>query len=203
MSSPRPTDATTRRVIVSNIVSLDGYVAGPPGGPPLPIADAFDAYNAERLRAADTLLVGRTSYDMFRGYWPPVQDDTDAGPAQHEISRLNNAIEKVVVSDTLTSDETTPWSSTTRIVARSAAHETIAELKRGPGRDILVLGSRTLWNDLLAHDLVDELHLLIGPVVLGGGTPTFAAPPRGSMRLLATRTWEGSASVLATYEILT
>jgi hypothetical protein len=53
--------------------------------------ESFDAYNAQRLHAADTLLLGPTTYDGFRGFWPSVADDLDATPIQREISRLNNA----------------------------------------------------------------------------------------------------------------
>ena len=68
----------------------------------------------------------------------------DATPILREISRLNNAIDKVVISDTLTSDETDPWHNT-RIISHAEAHEQIAELKGQVGRDVLVFGSRTLW----------------------------------------------------------
>jgi dihydrofolate reductase len=65
----------------------------------------------------------------------------------------------------------------------------------------LVFGSHTLWNDLLAHDLVDELHLMIGPVVIGAGTPVFDGPPKASLRLIDTRKWDGSGNVLVQYEV--
>jgi dihydrofolate reductase len=190
-----------RKLIVCNIVSLDGYYEGPGGDVmALPFDEGFDAYNAERLRAADTLLLGRRSYEGFKGYWPPIADDPDAPPVAREISRLNNAIDKVVVSDSLTPDQTAPWHNT-RIVSRADAHEQITELKNGPGRDILVFGSHTLWNDLLANGLVDELHLMIGAGVLGAGTPAFEGRPPVSLRLIDTRTWDGSGIVLVRYAV--
>jgi dihydrofolate reductase len=197
-----------RKLIVSNMMSLDGYYEGPDKNVmalfdyrwDYPTDESFDAYNAERLHAADTLLLGRVSYDGFKSFWPSVADDPNATPLQREISHLNNAIEKVVISDTLTSEETDPWHNT-RIIGRADAHERIAELKRQLGKDILVFGSRTLWKDLLANDLVDELHLMIGPVVLGAGTPVFDEQPAVTLRLIDTRTWDGSGNVLLRYEV--
>jgi dihydrofolate reductase len=197
-----------RNLIVSNAMSLDGYYEGPGKNVmalfdyrwDYPTDESFDAYNAERLRAADTLLLGRVSYQGFKGFWPSVADDPDATPIQREISHLNNAIDKVVISDSLTPEEAAPWHNT-RIIGRVDAHEQIAELKRPSGKDILVFGSHTLWNDLLTKDLVDELHLMIGPVVLGAGTPLFDGQPAVSLRLIETRMWDDSGNVLVQYEV--
>jgi dihydrofolate reductase len=122
-------------------------------------------------------------------------------PTHREISRLDNAIDKVVISDSMTAEQTEPWHTSTRIIRRADAHEQLAELKRQPGNDILVFGSHTLWNDLLANDLVDELHLMIGHVILGGGTPAFDGQPPASLRLIDTRRWDGSDNVLVQYEV--
>ena len=94
-----------RRLIVCNAMSLDGYYAGSDGDVMvLELDPALDAYNAERLRAADTLLPGRRSFEGFKGFWPPVADDPDPRwtAAQREVSRLDNAIDKLVVSDSPT-----------------------------------------------------------------------------------------------------
>lgn len=199
-----------RKLIVCNLVSLDGYYEGPDKNVmPLfdyrreayPADESFDAYNAERLRAADTLLLGRTSYEGFKGYWPAIADDPNAPSIEREISRLDNTIEKVVISDSLTAAQTEPWGSTTRIIRRADAHEQITGLKLQAGKEILVFGSRTLWNDLLVNDLVDEVHLMISPVILGAGTPLFDGKQPVSPRLIDTRTWAGSGIVLVRYDV--
>jgi dihydrofolate reductase len=209
-----------RKLVVCNAVSLDGYYTGPDGNVMvLELDGAFDAYNAERLRAADILLLGRSSFEGFKGFWPPIADDPDPRltEAQREVSRLDNAIDKVVVSDSLTPEQTAPWHNT-RILKRADAHQQIAGLKRAQGKEILVFGSRTLWSDLLVHDLVDELHLMVGPVVAAGGTPIFdhgsplasahrpGEPPVDAarfLRLVDTRTWGDSGNVLLQYEVRT
>jgi dihydrofolate reductase len=207
-----------RSLIVVNAVSLDGYYAGPDGDVMvLELDPAFDEYCAARLRTADTLLLGRNSFVGFKGFWPPVADDP--GPnvteAQREISRRDNAIDKVVVSDSLTPDLTEPWRDNTSIVRRVDSPAVVSGLKRGEGGDILVFGSHSLCRDMLALGLIDELHLMVGPVVLGGGTPIFDEPltsahrpdrpfgARHSLQLMDTRTWPQSGNVLHRYQVST
>jgi dihydrofolate reductase len=202
-----------RKLIVCNIMSLDGYFEGPGKNVMvLPMDDFFDEHNLERLRAADTLLLGATTYMGLKGYWPAVARDPEASPAvvanpaladiHRETGVRNNEIQKVVVSDALTADDTAPWTETTTIVPREEARRAVAGLKEQPGKDILTFGSRTLWNDLLIAGLVDELHLMVGAAVLGGGTPAFGAGPFPPLRLLGTRRRNGSDNVLVRYDVL-
>ena len=110
-----------RRLIVCNIVSLDGFFSGPGGNVMvMPFDNGFSDYNAERLRAADTLLLGRKTYEGFRAYWPAIADDPSQPAVEREISRLNAAVEKVVVSNSLKPDEVEGWGSTS-VVRRADA----------------------------------------------------------------------------------
>src|SRR6185295_4320359 len=182
-------------------VSLDGYFSGPGGNVmALPFYNGFSDYNAERLRAADTLLLGRKSYEMFRSYWPAIAEDPTQPAVEREISRLNTAIEKVVVSNSLKPDDVEGWGAT-RVVRRGDARKEVAALKQRPGREILMFGSHVLWNDLLAGGLVDELHFMIGAGVVGEGVRAFETRPPGSLRLIGQRSFDGSSLLLARYAV--
>ena len=191
-----------RKLIVFNIISLDGYHTGPNNDVSVMypmMGGVFDAYTAERLRAADMFLVGRVSFQLFNSFWPEVARNPDSNEwtaEQREISQAGESVPTIVVSDTLTGN----WRDI-HTIRRADAHQQIAELKRQPGKDILITGSRTLWNDLLAHNLVDEIHLMIGNVVLGAGVPAFAGKPPASLRLINIRQWEDSDNVLLRYEV--
>lgn len=191
-----------RKVIVYNVISLDGYHTGPNNEVSVMfpmMGPVFDTYNAELLRAADLHLVGRRSFELFESFWPKVAENPDSEawtPEQRELSQAGRSVRAVVVSDTLTSNR-----PDIRIIRRAHAYDQIAELKRQPGKDILITGSRTLWNDLLAHDLVDEIHLLVGNMVLGEGIPVFAGKHSATLRLIDVRTFESSDNVLLRYEV--
>lgn len=187
------------KLIVSQLISLDGYLAGPGGDlARLPMGPAFDQHNVELLRRAGTLLFGRTTFGMFQGYWPQVERDAEADPVQKEIAALTQAVGKLVISDSLTLDPAQPWGDA-EVVPRAASRARIAQLKASAGRDLLIYGCREVWNDLFAHGLVDELHLLMGNIVLGEGVPLFALGATRPMELLGHRRLPGSEIVALHY----
>jgi len=191
-----------RKLIVTNIVSVDGFIEGPGGNVrALPMDATFDTYNRDRLRAAEILLLGRRTFEMFQGFWPAMADHPEATSVHREISRLNGAMAKRVVSNTLSDVPSGAWASTSTLVPGSALHTHVAELKRSGDKDILIFGSRTLWNSLLNAGLVDELHLMVGGVVLGSGTPAFDAGAKARLELLGVERGEGSSNVVLKYAV--
>jgi len=118
-----------------------------------------DQFKMDETMASDALLLGRVTYEGFAQAWP--QRDG-------EFADKFNNMPKYVVSSTL---ENPDWNNTT--VLRGDVVEEVSKLRQGPGGDIVVHGSRSLAQTLIEHDLVDELHLMVFPVVLGTGKRLF------------------------------
>lgn len=191
------------KLVVSILSSLDNYCAGPEGRlDALPMGSAFYTHNLELMRSAGTLLFGAVTFPMFEGYWPNVDRSPASDPVQREIAERVDASRKLIVSDTLVVAKKSPWIDT-EVVSRSRAHARIAELKAEAGDDLLIFGSHVLFNDLLAHGLVDEFHLLVANVVLGGGVRTFERGVNAPFRLLSQRRLAGSDIAALHYDCRT
>jgi dihydrofolate reductase len=191
-----------RKLIVSNLISLDGYASGPGNDVmALPFDTTFSDYNLELIQAAAILVAGATTYRGLLSYWPPVADDPAQPEVERAISRRHRDLQHLVISDTLTAEETGPWRENTTIVRRDEARDAIAQAKKGEGGTLLAFGSMTTWNDLLAAGLVDELHMMVGAGVLLDGVPAFSVQPPGPMRLTGARQLGDSNIALLVYSL--
>ena len=170
-----------RKVIVNEFLTLDG-TAQAPGGADEDTSNGFQhggwhmKYGAEDgmealIGGAGGFLLGRRTYELFAGYWPT------AG-AVPEFAGLMNTKPKHVASTTLTGP--LEWQNSSLL--RGALPDAIAALKAEEGGDLLVIGSTVLVQSLLHHGLVDELRLMIDPVLVGGGKRVF--PDDGELRPL-------------------
>ena len=152
-----------RKVVAWELVSLDGVMESPEKWSiPIHNDEMAEAQRAG-MAAADAMLLGRVAYQEFASYWP-YQNSAE----QPFTDYLNNT-PKFVVSNTL--EEPLEWQNST-LIGDNVAEE-IAKLKRQPGKDIVILGSGTLVRSLLRDDLLDELGLMVHPVVLGSGKRLF------------------------------
>jgi len=166
-----------RKVVLWVGMSLDGFTSGvneqldwlvPHATRPEPHA----IFGRLRERC-DTVLMGRVNYEGYLAYWPKVKDDPKASRDDVELSRFLEEVPKVVFSRTL---KEVTW--TNARLAKGSAAEEVAALKRAPGKDIIIQNSTRLAQSLMAAGLVDELQLLVAPVVLGAGRALFAGLPR-------------------------
>jgi dihydrofolate reductase len=155
------------RIVITEFVSLDGVMEDPGG------AESFkhggwsfqydygegNQFKMEEVGNSDALLLGRVTYEGFARAWPS---------REGEFADKFNGMPKYVVSKTL---DRADWNNTT--VLRGDVVDEVSKLRQAPGGDIYVHGSRSLAQALIEHDLVDELHLMVFPVVLGTGKRLF------------------------------
>ena len=150
----------TRKIVANYFVSLDGVVESPEKWHFPYFDEEMGGAVGAGFERSDTLLMGGTLYREWAAYWPEHADD--------DIGQLMNGMPKYVVSRTLDSAD---WQNTTLIKGDVAA--AIRELKAGEGKEIAMSGSATLARWLLDEGLLDELNLLVHPIVIGTGARLF------------------------------
>jgi dihydrofolate reductase len=180
------------RIVVTEFVSLDGVVEDPGGSEDFEHGgwsfeysrgDEGDRFKLDEALGADALLLGRVTYEGFADAWPS---------REGEFADKFNNMPKYVVSSTLTDPE---WTNST--VLKGDLGEAVAELRDKHDGDIVVHGSATLVQSLLENDLVDELRLMVFPVVLGKGKRLFGeTSDKKPLRLTDSKTVGDGVTIL-------
>jgi len=157
------------KIVVSQFITVDGVVEDPGGSEnherggwafQFDRGDVGNQFKLDEVMGSEALLLGRTTYEGFAEAWPSREGD---------FADKFNGMRKYVVSSTLSEPE---WNNSVVVRPEDLA-STVAELREGDGGDILVNGSARLVRELLERDLVDELRLMVFPVVLGAGKRLF------------------------------
>ena len=180
------------KIVVTEFVSLDGVMEDPGGaedfehgGWSFEIArgEEGDKFKLDEALEADALLLGRTTYDGFAAAWPSWEG---------EFADKFNNMPKYVVSSTLGDPE---WNNST--VLEGDLADEVSKLRDGPDGDIVVHGSAQLAQALIEHDLVDELRLMVFPVVLGAGKRLFGeTSDKKPLRLVDSKTVGDGVAIL-------
>jgi dihydrofolate reductase len=156
------------RIVVTEFVSLDGVMEAPGGGEnfkyggwtfEISRGDEGDKFKLDETLASEALLLGRVTYEGFAAAWPS---------REGEFADKFNTMPKYVVSSTLDDPE---WNNST--VLKGDVADEVAKVRERHDGDVVVHGSARLVQTLLEHDLVDELRLMVFPVVLGRGKRLF------------------------------
>ena len=184
------------RIVTTEFVSLDGVMEAPGGEPGFKYpnwtfefdrGDDGNDFKLEETRQADGLLIGRTTYESFAGAWPQ---------REGEFAEKFNAMPKYVVSTTLKDPD---WNNTT-VLGSGDATADVRRLKDEFDGELQVPGSHRLVQELIAADLVDQINLMVFPVILGTGKKAFEeAPEKLNLRLKESKV-VGEGVLVLSYE---
>ncbi|WNV86551.1 dihydrofolate reductase family protein [Umezawaea sp. Da 62-37] len=189
---------TERKLIANVTLSIDGFSAGPGGDMGWlvehSVHDQMTTYFAGVWSGADTVLLGRSNYEGFFGFWPSVAADPNGSGRSHDMALWLDRVEKVVFSTTVTE---AAWQNAR--IAKQGLEDEVRELKASPGRDIIVLSSASVIRSLLKADLVDELRVHLAPEILGDGLRFFGEDVPASSWALDGANTMATGSVSLTY----
>jgi dihydrofolate reductase len=186
------------KLIVTMWVTLDGFIAGPNGEMNW-VGELYDEamgnYEMDLVSAADTLILGRVTYQSFAGAWPFVPDNPNASQGEIDYARKLNAMRKIVFSKTLDNVE---WTNSTLV--KEVTPAAITQLKQEQGRDMVMYGSASIVQALTNLGLIDEYQFLIHPIILGSGKPLFQnMQDKVNLKLVQSKT-HPSGVVVLTYQ---
>ena len=181
-----------RKIFLFMMVTLDGFFEGP--GQDIGwhnVDEEFNEFAIQQLNNVDMLLFGRVTYEGMASFWP-TQFAKEHDPI---VAGKMNSTPKMVFSKTL---ERADWENT--VLVKEDIAEEVTKLKQQPGKNLAIFGSANLTASLLQMGLVDELRLMMNPVILGSGTPVFKGiHEKLNLKLLRTQPFR-SGNVLLYYQ---
>ena len=181
-----------RKIIVSEHITLDGFVAGAKGEMDwIQLDDEMFDMVYEFTNSADTALYGRVTYEMMEAYWPTAGDKPNATKHDIEHSNWYNKSEKVILSKTIKEKK-----EKTTFINENAATE-LEKLKNDGDKNILVFGSPSVVHLLMKHNLIDEYWLFVNPIILGEGISLFTGlSNRTSLKLVTSKVFDYGVTAL-------
>ncbi|MFD4705407.1 dihydrofolate reductase family protein [Gottfriedia sp. NPDC058432] len=189
-----------RNVILFLHSSLDGFVEGPNGAMDIgwvSYNEELEKHAREILSTVDTVLWGRGTYQMMENYWTSVPSNPEASEYEIEHAKWIEETSKVVFSTTL---EKAEWNNS-RLIKENIEEE-IKNIKKQPGKDIIILGSPRFGHSLMELDLIDVIKITISPVIIGSGLPLFkGSENKRNLSLVENKTFNSGAIGL-TYNII-
>ena len=169
-----------RKVVAAEFLSLDGVMEAPDRWHFPYFNEEMEQAVGEGFAASDAMLMGRVNYEEWAAFWP------NQDPEENPMAETMNGLTKYVVSTTL--EEPLEWNNAS-LIGENVAQE-ISELKRQPGKDIVISGSGALVRSLLEDGLIDELKLMIHPIVVGSGKRLFEdGEKRTALELVDSKTF--------------
>lgn len=183
-----------RKIVVFNMMSVDGYFAGTDGNIDWHVTDSeFDRWALETMKEFDTILFGRVTYQLFENYWPDTLNDKSTSKENQLTAQAINDMQKIVFSTTL---KMVDWNQSKLIKYITA--EEIKKLKQQQGKNIVIYGSGTIVRALAKLGTIDEYRFMVNPVILGRGRSLFEGGGQIKLELLDTKKFK-SGNVLVMY----
>lgn len=178
-----------KRIIASEMITLDGYFAGPNGEIDWFFwSEEMEKSAIDLISTVDTLLFGRVTYELMASYWPSASPPTEDPII---IDKMNN-LPKIVFSKTM---ERVEWKNTRLI--KEITSEEILKMKKQPGKNMVIYGSGSIVSTFMNMGLIDEYHLFVNPVILGVGKPLFkSTKDRHNLELVNTKVFTNGVVLL-------
>lgn len=193
-----------RKIVVFNLVSLDGYFAGADGNIDWHMVDdEFNKFAIEQTSSFGTIIFGRVTYKIFEDFWPKAMNDSNMSPDDRKIGKIIDDVEKIVFSNSL---KNVTWKNSK--LFHEIDPKEIQKLKHGPHsakgsrgvkKDMVIYGSGTIVQQLTNLGLIDEYRLLVNPIILGSGRLMFKDVNKRALKLIDMRVFK-NGNVLLRYK---